>query len=149
MIRGNGRERMKRYSAQLLERCSIRVRQKNAEFGIVIIDMNGYSAKQHGCAACLPFYFDLLGQYERYYPSYVKSFYFIHTPRIWEEVSKVLLPLLSPISRDALKIYGYNKKVWQTELLKEIHPSQLTRRFGGTKKRVLKNYSSSPKPPRP
>jgi len=134
MVRGNGRERMKRYSAQLLEKGSAAARQRNAPWGIVIMDMNGYSAKQHGCAACIPFYFDLLSQYELYYPAYVRNFNFINTPRIWEQVAKVLLPLISPITKSVIQVYGYNKREWQEELLKRISPDQLTSQFGGTKK---------------
>jgi hypothetical protein len=36
-----------------------------------------------------------------------------------------------------LEIFGKNKKEWSSFLLKEIEPSQLTDKYGGTRKEAL------------
>lgn len=54
-----GRTQLARYNDQLLERGVVRIREgKNPITGkpvtqaVVLIDLNGYNRRQHGCAAC-------------------------------------------------------------------------------------------------
>jgi len=132
MVSKNGRDRMKRYSAQFLEKAFVATLLRNTTYGVVIIDMERYNARQHGCAACFPFYYDLVTQYKMYAPTC--NINFINTPGPWEEVGNILLPIINPITSGVVKILGNNKKEWQKVLLEAISPEELTPQFGGTKK---------------
>lgn len=42
-------------------------------------------------------------------------------------------PMLTKPTRDALRMYGYNKREWKPVLDQEVNPNQLTYEFGGTR----------------
>lgn len=50
-------------------------------------------------------------------------------------VLRVIRPLMSPITREALKVYGQDKAVWSKVLLGIADKNQLTVDYGGTYKR--------------
>jgi len=54
-------------------------------------------------------------------------------PRIFENVVKIVWPVLSEHSRSIFTLYGFDKNEWKEGILKIISPEQLQPQFGGTK----------------
>lgn len=54
-------------------------------------------------------------------------------PAIFELVLSVLRPVMSPLTRQTLKVYNTNKQQWQGELLKIVEKDELPIEYGGTK----------------
>lgn len=54
-------------------------------------------------------------------------------PPAYEAVGILVKEAASPLTRDSMKIYGAEPKVWKRALLDFIDASQLTPEFGGTK----------------
>jgi len=71
---------------------------------------------------------------ENYYGNYLDTVYVVNMPRIFETVLKVILNFLSPASREAFKVFGFDKQEFSRELLKDFTPDQLPTAFGGTRK---------------
>lgn len=57
---------------------------------------------------------------------------FCAAPPVFEVVLRVIRPLMSPITRDALQIYGQDKAVWSKVLQDIADTNQLTTDYGGT-----------------
>lgn len=53
-------------------------------------------------------------------------------PAIFEAVLAAVKPVLAPGTRDSLQIYGQSD--WIDRIRERIHPDQLIKRYGGTKK---------------
>lgn len=56
-------------------------------------------------------------------------------PPIFELVLRVMRPLMSHITREALEVYGQDKAVWSKRLLDIADKNQLAPDYGGTYKR--------------
>lgn len=54
----------------------------------------------------------------------------ILAPPVFEVVLNVIRPLMSPLTRRALKVYNQNKANWQKELYKYVDPSELPPEYG-------------------
>jgi len=52
-------------------------------------------------------------------------------PQIFSVVLNVVLPLMDPYTRDSVKVYGKNRRLWEPIIRQQIDPSQLPERFGG------------------
>lgn len=61
--------------------------------------------------------------------------FFYKAPPVFEVVLRVIRPLMSQITREALQVYGPDKAVWKKVLLKIADENQLTSDYGGTYKR--------------
>lgn len=78
VLSGN-RERISRFLYQLLERGAKRIRDtakvkgENITQLELIMDINGYSAKSHGCLSCFPIYIDFMQTYEANYPQMARN----------------------------------------------------------------------------
>jgi hypothetical protein len=60
-------------------------------------------------------------------------FHFYPAPAAINLVLRIVLPLASSESAQALRIYGTNKKEWKTAILREIPADSIRSQFGGTK----------------
>lgn len=54
-------------------------------------------------------------------------------PTTFAVVYRAIQPVLSAHTRDAMKVFDTNKRVWMPFIHKRIDPKQLPRYFGGTK----------------
>lgn len=63
----------------------------------------------------------------------ILSNYNFVAPAIFELVLNVLRPVMSPLTRQTLKVYNTNKQQWQNELLKIVDKDELPIEYGGTK----------------
>lgn len=54
-------------------------------------------------------------------------------PPVFEAIAQLVKEAASPATREALKIYGIDRKHWQSKLLEGIAADQLTEEFGGTR----------------
>lgn len=57
--------------------------------------------------------------------------FFCTAPPIFQALLGLIRPLLSPLTSQALFIYGNNKQEWQKALLAEIESNQLAKAYGG------------------
>jgi len=56
---------------------------------------------------------------------------------LFQALLSVIRPLMSPLTRDSLFIYGKDKSQWQSALLEDISKDHLSTAFGGTKESGL------------
>lgn len=59
--------------------------------------------------------------------------FYTAAPPVYEAIGLLVKEAASPLTRDAMKIYGAEPKVWKRALLDFIDAGQLTPEFGGTK----------------
>jgi hypothetical protein len=97
-----------------------------------IINMENYNLQQQGCLQCLPFYLYLVNTYENHFPGHADKIMLINTPAIFELILTVLRPIMSPLTRQTLKVYNTNKQQWQAELLRIVDKDELPIEYGGT-----------------
>lgn len=55
---------------------------------------------------------------------------------MFEVILRLIRPLMSPITRQSLQVFGQDKAVWSKTLLSIADKNQLTVDYGGTQKRV-------------
>ncbi|OXA49432.1 Phosphatidylinositol/phosphatidylcholine transfer protein SFH6 [Folsomia candida] len=102
-------DKLIRYFDKLLEEVTTLIRdaQKSGEnmtrFNH-IMDMANYNLRIQACPLCPPIFLSL-----------------------WQ----IIREFLSPVTKDAIKLYGKDKSEWQTALLENIDASQLSKEFGG------------------
>jgi hypothetical protein len=99
----------------------------------VVMDMQGYSLRQHACLQCLTTYVEWMTHMETYYPGYTKHFIIINAPRIAVPVVELLKPVMSRQTRNAFQVFTANKKEWGPVLKKIIPPDQVRANLGGTR----------------
>jgi hypothetical protein len=132
------RDRVIRYFDKLMEEINILVRLaqdkgENVTQYSLIFDMGNYNLIEQGCSACLPVYLSMFTSYESHYVGNVHKMLLLNTPPIFQALLSLIRPLLSPLTRDALFIYGNNKEEFQKALLQEIDANQLSSQYGGNK----------------
>ncbi|CAL8112990.1 unnamed protein product [Orchesella dallaii] len=130
--------RLERYIDRTFEVATRKVRKlqaqgKNVTQWDYIINMDNYNVRQHGCVPCLPFYIYLINSYENHFPGHADKIMLINTPPVFELVLNVIRPLMSPLTRRALKVYNQDKSQWQPELFRYVSPDELPPEYGGTK----------------
>ena len=59
----------------------------------------------------------------------------LNTPQVFEVVLNLIRPVISPQTREALKVYGNNKEEWDSIVYADITRDQLPKEYGGTKVR--------------
>jgi hypothetical protein len=57
----------------------------------------------------------------------------ISVPGGVQPLIELFLPLVSKLSLDQAKLFGYDKKEWSKAILETIEPDQISPQFGGTK----------------
>jgi len=100
-----------------------------------LVNMDNYNIVQHGCIQCISFYLALVNSYENHFPGFANHLVLFNTPPVFEVVLRAIRPLMSPMTRNALQVYGQDKEQWSRRLLEIADKSQLTPEFGGTYKR--------------
>jgi hypothetical protein len=139
LILAGKRDQLLRYLLQSGERAVVKAREgrnttsaKDGRF-ISIIDLHGFSTRQHGCLACIELYADWTRKNEKYYPGVLVHDLWINTPRIALPIIEILSPLMSEESLKTFRAFGTNREEWSAFLRKIIPADQLTYQFGGTK----------------
>jgi len=56
---------------------------------------------------------------------------FILAPQIFQVVLNLVIPLMDPLTKDSLRVFGRNRKNWMPVVREQIDPDQLPRRYGG------------------
>ncbi|CAL8085636.1 unnamed protein product [Orchesella dallaii] len=125
-----------RYLSMNFEDAATKVRQfqnqgKNVSQYDFLINMENYNLIQQGCPQCMVFFVSIVQTYENHYPGFANNMVLFNTPAIFELVLRVIRPLMSQVSRDALKVYGQDKAQWSKALLKIADKSQLRPEYGG------------------
>jgi len=137
--------RVGRYIDKIYEEITTKVRHmrmvegKNVTQYYLIFDMDGFNLVQQGCPGCLPLTTRVVTTYENYYPGNNHKTAIINTPGTFQSLLQILKPLMSPMTRNALTVYG-QKGEGQAALLNDIDADQLATELGGT--RDVPNYSS-------
>jgi len=57
----------------------------------------------------------------------------ISAPAAFDVLFQALKTVMSKETQDAVRIYGYDRRVWQTKLLEVVPADQLDEAFGGTR----------------
>jgi len=120
------------------EMATAKVRKLQAEGKVVtqwdfIINMENYNLVQQGCLQCLPMYLHLVNTYENHFPGHADKIMLINTPAIFELVLNVIRPIMSPLTRQTLKVYNTNKEQWQNDLFEIVERKELPPEYGGTR----------------
>ncbi len=59
----------------------------------------------------------------------------INTPQVFEVVLNLIRPIMSPQTREALKVYNNVKDEWEPVVYADIKRDQLVKEYGGTRVR--------------
>lgn len=70
--------------------------------------------------------------YEAHYPGLMIKTICINCPRIFSMLWKVLKPLLSQKTQEAILIRGSNRKEWEVDVRNQIDPKYIKIQYGGT-----------------
>ncbi|ODM97022.1 SEC14-like protein 2 [Orchesella cincta] len=130
--------RLIRYMDKLLEEATQAVitqqgMGKNVTQWKVILNLDGFSIIQHACPLCLPGYATFVSSYENHYPQYADALILLNTPPAFQVVLELVRPIFTHHTRQALKIYGQDKRQWEAALDKEISKEERRPEFGGVK----------------
>ncbi|OXA51833.1 SEC14-like protein 4 [Folsomia candida] len=105
----------------------------NVSSGIIIMNLDGFNSKQHGCPECIPICRNLIVALESYFPFMIHRFIGINTPMSFYSVFSLFAPLMKKHVRNVIKIYGPDKRQWKPAILSLISPDQIEQQFGGTR----------------
>jgi len=138
VLLGGHRDDITRYFLQMLESAHQKRLEQNKKMGNVtqmihIMDLQNYNLRQHACVTCFPMYFEWLADLEKRYTGALSHWFFINTPRIYENLLQLLKNLMSPQTKAALRVHGPGKEQFADQLLKLIDADQLPKAWGGTK----------------
>ncbi|ODN06054.1 SEC14-like protein 2 [Orchesella cincta] len=100
---------------------------------ILILHMGNFNLFQHGCPRCITSILEFVESYENHFPGTADRILLVNTPPAFEPIAQLVREAMTPSTREALKIYGNEPKVWKKLLLDLIDADQLTPEFGGTK----------------
>ncbi|OXA59719.1 hypothetical protein Fcan01_04675 [Folsomia candida] len=103
----------------------------------LVVNLDKFNSKQHLCAQCLRLYTDWVTTLEAHYPSSQDKIFVINSPSTFQVVMNLIRPLLTPSTRNAIKILGTNMNEWSNTLFAEIARDQLPEGFGGTRNYTL------------
>jgi len=118
-----------RYFSKMFEDADMKVRAMRAQGSNItqfnmIMNMDGYNLAQHACLPCLPFYTTLSTTLEARYPGTAERVVFVNAPTVFEVVLSLIRGVLSSQARETMKIYGTDRKLWESKLLEFIDRSQ-------------------------
>jgi len=131
----------KRVVHKILEKCSKLTRdltamtKKNITQGIAVVDLSGYSIRQHACVQCVPIYIEIVIAFDSYYPQLAKEMILINTPRVFQALFDIVTPVLTDYTRSTLKVFGFDRDEWGAYLNKAISQENPPKFLGGTKAR--------------
>ncbi|ODM89746.1 SEC14-like protein 2 [Orchesella cincta] len=133
-------QRVIRYINQALEHGVKMVRDlqqegKNVTRLNLIIDLDGFNIRQHGCVQCLFRILDFLLLYDNNYPGTADRVIFTNTPPTVAAAAEIVRANANSETMKAIKLYGHDKNVWRKALLEFIDSSMLPEKLGGTRKR--------------
>lgn len=60
----------------------------------------------------------------------------LNTPQVFEVILNLIRPIMSPQTREALKVYNNNRDEWDHIVFSDIGRDQLVKEYGGTKVRT-------------
>ncbi|CAL8099387.1 unnamed protein product [Orchesella dallaii] len=103
----------------------------------LLIDLDGFSVRQHGCVQCLFRILDFLLLYDNQYPGYADKVIFTNTPPTVAAAAQLVRANANSETMKAIKVYGKDKTVWRKALLDFMDSSQIPEQLGGSKKRSV------------
>ncbi|CAL8109313.1 unnamed protein product [Orchesella dallaii] len=101
---------------------------------LFVLHMGHFNLYQHGCPRCITGILEFLDSYENHFPGSADLILLVDTPPVFDAIAQLVREAASPQTKEALKIYGINPKVWKKVLLDVIDADQLAVEFGGTRK---------------
>ncbi|CAL8079969.1 unnamed protein product [Orchesella dallaii] len=107
---------------------------KNVTRAMVLVDIEGFNLLQHLCPACMSVFIRMTLGMESHYPGFWEEIVVVGAPAGSRIGLEAVRPVMSPQTREILKIFDMNKKQWSAYLDERISPDQRTARYGGTKK---------------
>ncbi|ODM79005.1 SEC14-like protein 2 [Orchesella cincta] len=107
---------------------------KNVTRATVLVDIEGFNLLQHLCASCMSVFIRMTAGMETHYPGFWEEIIVVGAPAGSRIGLEAVRPVMSPQTREILKIFDMNKRQWGSYLDERISPDQRTTRYGGTKK---------------
>ncbi len=99
----------------------------------VLGNAEGFNLIEHGCPICLPLWIQFAQNIENNYAGWCDELIVVDAPPTISVVLDAVKPFLSRQTREAMTIFGMNKKKWQPYIEQRISKDQLTSKYGGTK----------------
>ncbi|ODN03993.1 SEC14-like protein 2 [Orchesella cincta] len=98
-----------------------------------IINMENYKLSTAGLLTMSSYVPVSVNTYENHFPAHADKIMLINTPAIFELVLNIIRPIMSPLTRQTLKVYNTNKEQWQKELFEIVDRNELPPEYGGTR----------------
>ncbi|OXA40429.1 SEC14-like protein 4 [Folsomia candida] len=141
-VEKDGPEKFIRYSRQLLETVSRRVRAVHEESGsnlpkgiryTMICDYEGFGLRQLANMKSVNTILQIVGSYEAHYPETLNTALIINAPAVFSVLFNLMKPLMTARTINKIQIYSSDRAKWEPEVLKLVDASQIRPRFGGCK----------------
>lgn len=101
---------------------------------VVLVDVEGFNLMQHLCSSCMSVFIRMTVSMESHFPGFWEFIAVVNAPASSRIGLEAVRPVMSPQTRDILKIFDTNKRQWMQYLDERIDKDQLYPNFGGTKK---------------
>ncbi|XP_021961696.1 protein real-time-like [Folsomia candida] len=115
-------------------------RYGNISRGSLIMNLDGFNIVQHVCIRCMPYLIRGLISFVDHHPECLDKTILVSAPAMIEQYVKLAVSLVPKEISDNYLIYGTDKNVWKTELLKYIDLDQLPRSLG--ERKYLKEWKT-------
>jgi hypothetical protein len=99
----------------------------------LIVDMEGFHTRQNLCLGCIPLTMEMAAAYDAITPVFGRKLTLVNTPRSFTPILNLLRSTFPFPPVSLLTPYDNNADVWKKELLKDISPDRLIKKYGGTK----------------
>ncbi|ODM92324.1 SEC14-like protein 2 [Orchesella cincta] len=100
---------------------------------VALLNADGFNVVQHACPVCIPGWIQFMQTIESYYPEWIDEFIIINAPATVQIVLNAIRPVLSRSTREAVKVFGPNKRKWMDYLDKKISKEERRPQYGGKK----------------
>lgn len=118
-----------RYFTKMIEEADAKVwkqraKGRNISQFTILVDLEGYSVRKHGCLHCLSFYSGLGETLQSHYPRVAERVVFINAPPMFETVFETVQRILGINARSSIDIFGKDRNRWQGALGQFLEPEQ-------------------------
>ncbi|ODM88854.1 SEC14-like protein 2 [Orchesella cincta] len=130
--------RLLRYLYRLLEEITgnifeAQAKGQNVTRFVILGNADGFNVVQHACPLCLPSWVQFVRTFEAQYPGFLDEIIVVEATSTVNVVIDLIRPIISPATRNALKVFGQNREKWMTYLDTKISRDQRRPQYGGTK----------------
>ncbi|CAL8083736.1 unnamed protein product [Orchesella dallaii] len=130
--------RLVRYIMALVENitgqvCERQQKGMNVTQVMVLLNADGINVVQQACPICMPLWIQFITSVENYYPEWIDEFIIVDSSPAVQIILNVIRPFFSRNTRNAIKVFGHNRKNWMTYLDNKISRSERRKEYGGIK----------------